>query len=198
VGARGEAEDENGAAAGAAGPPPPAQEPGRESPRDPLWIGALRDEILRASRARLPLSLLLVELEEAERMLAAEAPAAASATFGRFAQAVRSAVRRRDVLAAETDSRAWIIARDTGRAGAQALGSRIANVVPAEESWRGAPLAVSVGVAVLGEDGNNATTLIDVAEQTRFAAEASGIGIVSTSSGEPDGEPPPVGPGLAS
>jgi GGDEF domain-containing protein len=158
-----------------------------------LWIGALRDEIIRAARARIPLSLLLVELEEADRIRAAESHARVSATFGRFAQAVRSSVRRRDVLACETDTRAWIIARDTGRAGAQALGSRIATAVPAEGSWRGAPLAVSVGLAVLGEDGHNADTLIDVAEQARFAAEASGIGIVGESAGGGGPEEPPAG-----
>jgi GGDEF domain-containing protein len=169
---------------------------GGEPGRDALWVGALRDEIVRAGRARMPLSLLLVELEEAEKLLAIEPYAQASATFGRFAQAVRGAVRRRDVLACETESRAWIIARDTGRAGAQALGTRIAMNVPGEESWRGAPLTVSVGVAVLGEDGHNAATLIDAAEQTRFAAEASGIGIVG---GELDPEPPfPGAPDLAS
>ncbi len=123
---------------------------------DALWIGALRDEIVRAARARIPLSLLLVELEDAERMLAAEPRGEASATFGRFAQAVRTALRHRDVLACETESRAWIIARDTGRTGAQALGTRIVAAVPMEESWRGAPLTVSVGLAVLGEDGHNA------------------------------------------
>jgi GGDEF domain-containing protein len=162
---------------------------------DALWIGALRDEIVRAAQARSPLSLLLVELEEAERMLASESRGGATATFGRFAQAVRIAVRNRDVLACETDSRAWIIARDTGRAGAQALGARIVTVVPSQEAWRGAPLTVSVGLAVLGEDGHNAAALIEAAEQTRFAAEASGIGIVSD--GSDDGESEPPGPSLA-
>ncbi len=160
---------------------------------DALWIGALRDEIVRAARARAPLSLLLVELDDADRLLAAEPQVQASATFGRFAQAVRTALRHRDVLACETESRAWIIARDTGRAGAQALGSRIVMAVPSEESWRGAPLTVSVGLAVLGEDGHNAATLIDAAEQTRFAAEASGIGIVTDLPGE--GEHRAAGPG---
>jgi GGDEF domain-containing protein len=168
-----------------------------EASRDALWVGALRDEIVRAARASLPLSLLLVELDEAERLLAVEPIGEASATFGRFAQAVRTAVRRRDVLACETESRAWIIARDTGRAGATALGSRIATNVPAEEAWRGAPLTVSVGVAVLGEDGYNAASLIDAAEQTRFAAEASGIGFVGEGDENGDGEPPEPGPGLA-
>ncbi len=164
---------------------------------DTLWIGALRDEIVRPARARSPLSLLLVELDEAERMIAVEPRREASATFGRFAQAVRTALRHHDVLACETESRAWIIARDTGRAGAQALGSRIVTAVPAEGSWRGPPLTVSVGLAVLGEDGDNAATLIDAAEQMRFAAEASGIGIVTGEPGDADGEPPAPGPGLA-
>ncbi len=169
-----------------------------EEGRDALWVGALRDEIVRAARASLPLSLLLVELDEAERMAVVEPHGEASATFGRFAQAVRTAVRRRDVLACETDSRAWIIARDTGRAGAHALGIRIATNVPAEEMWRGAPLTVSVGLAVLGEDGYNAAALIDAAEQTRFAAEASGIGIVPDGDEDGGGEPPEPGPSLVS
>jgi GGDEF domain-containing protein len=168
---------------------------GEESASGALWVGALRDEIVRAGRARVPLSLLLVELEEAEKMLAIEPHAEVSATFGRFAQAVRGSVRRRDVLAAESESRAWIIARDTGRSGAQALGSRIAENVPGEGSWRGAPLTVSVGLAVLGEDGHNASSLIEAAEQTRFAAEASGIGIVTGELDDGYGEPPD--PGLA-
>ncbi len=164
---------------------------------DALWIGALRDEIVRAARSRIPLSLLLVEIEEAERLLAAEPRGEASATFGRFALAVRTALRHRDVLACETESRAWIIARDTGRTGAQALGSRVVMAVPMEESWRGAPLTVSIGLAVLGEDGHNAAALIDAAEQRRFAAEASGIGIVTGRPENGDSEPPP-GPSLVS
>jgi GGDEF domain-containing protein len=169
----------------------------REDDRDALWVGALRDEIVRAGRASLPLSLLLIELDDAERLVAVEPDTEASATFGRFAQAVRTSVRRRDVLACETDSRSWIIARETGRAGAHALGTRIAAGVPAEEKWRGAPLTVSVGLAVLGEDGFNAAALISAAEQTRFAAEASGIGIVSDDE-IGDIEPPEAGPSLVS
>jgi GGDEF domain-containing protein len=206
VGSGGKGEAAGGAAAGARVEEREAAEPNEPdagpahgeggSEHDALWVGALRDEIVRAARARLPLSLLLVELEEAEKLLAIEPQGQASATFGRFAQAVRSSVRRRDVLACETESRAWIIARDTGRAGAQALGSRIATSVPGEESWRGAPLTVSVGVAVLGEDGHNAAALIDAAEQTRFAAEASGIGIVTDGAEEENGDPPAPGPSL--
>jgi hypothetical protein len=39
-------------------------------------------------------------------------------------------------------------------------------------------MRVTVGVAVLGEDGHDASTLIEVAEEARFAAAASGIAVV--------------------
>jgi GGDEF domain-containing protein len=155
---------------------------GRAAPHDPggdaLRVGALADEIARAERIGTPLSLLLIELDDADRMLAVEAPGEAEAMFARFAEAVRSAARRQDVLASESATRAWIIARDTDRAGADALALRVGAAVREAPSWRGAPLGVSVGVAVLGEDGTDPDGLVEAAEEARFAAVASGIPVV--------------------
>jgi GGDEF domain-containing protein len=175
-----------------AGPPAPefgrGAEPGSQGLRpaqptpgvDPsaLWLTAFENEIANAAETGAPLSLLRAELDDADRVLAVEPVGEASATFGRFAQAVRSAVRRQDILVCETESRAWIIARETARAGAQALGARIAHAVGQAGPWRGAPLRVSVGVAVLGEDGNDSATLVEAAEEAVYAASSSGIGIV--------------------
>jgi GGDEF domain-containing protein len=196
-----------GPAPEAAGPPAPdsgmGAEPGpglRPAPPAPgvdpsaLWLTAFEDEIANAAETGAPLSLLRAELDDADRVLAVEPVGEASATFGRFAQAVRSAVRRQDILVCESDSRAWIIARETARAGAQALGARIAHAVGQAGPWRGAPLRVSVGVAVLGEDGNDAASLVGAAEEAAYAASSSGIGIVRA-------VPPPLhdddGPSLA-
>ena len=175
-------------AAASAAPPaaaPPAQRawPGISDPPtlDPsrsLWVGALEDEIVRSAGA--PLSLLLTELEDADRVSAVELRAEARATFTRFAGAVRSAVRRQDILVCESDARAWIIARDTARGGAYALGERIAAAVRASEPWQGAPLVASVGVAVFGEDGRTSSELIEAAEEARFAAAAGGVEVRGT------------------
>lgn len=143
-----------------------------------LWIGAFEEEIARAARAGTPLALLLAELEESERVAVVEPPGVAAATIGRFAQAIRDTVRRPDILAAETESRVWIIARDTGRSGAQALASRVARSVRNAEPWRGAPLTIAIGIAILGEDGREAEGLIAAAEESRFAAAASGVPVV--------------------
>jgi GGDEF domain-containing protein len=145
---------------------------------DALWVGALEEEIQRATDS--PLSLLLAELEDAERVMAVETPADASATFAHFAQAVRAVVRRQDILVCETDTRSWIIARETSRAGARALGLRIAEAVGEAQPWRGAPLVASVGVAVLGEDGQSPAELIESAQEARFTAAAAGVKVART------------------
>jgi GGDEF domain-containing protein len=151
-----------------------------------LWVEALEEEIQRTGDA--PLSLLLAELEDAELVVTVETEAGAAGTFGAFARAVRGVVRRQDILVCETESRAWIIARDTARAGAQALGSRIASAVRAGEPWRGAPLAASVGVSVLGEDGRTPAELIEAAEEARFAAAASGVDVIHAVREDPQGD----------
>ena len=151
-------------------------------------MGALDDEVLRAQRTGTPLSLLLVELEDADRVLAADGARDAAATFGRFAQAVRGVARRQDILACESDARAWVIARDTPRPGARALGARIVSAVRGAPAWRGAPLTVNLGLAVFGEDGRDGGGLIHAAEEAMFAAAASGSEIA-------DGTGEGAGPG---
>jgi GGDEF domain-containing protein len=180
-------------------PPRPAPSPAADRPAswpaeagraEPLWVGALEDEIHRSAGASL--SLLLAELEDADRVLAAQPPADAGHVLQRFAGAVRSVVRRQDILVSESEARAWIIARDTGRGGAYALGERIATAVRDSDTWHGVPLSASVGVAVLGEDGRTSAELIDAAEESRFAAAAGGLRVLP---GRPprNGDEPPLG-----
>ncbi len=146
------------------------QRPDEEAER--AWVGTLEHEIDRSGGS--PLSIVLAELEDADKILAVETDAGAAAAFGAYAEAVRRAVGKHDILVFETDTRSWIIGPETGRAGARALGARISAAVAQREPWRGAPMVVSIGVAVLGEDGTTAAELIETAEVARFAASASG------------------------
>ena len=141
---------------------------------EPLWVRALEEEIERSGGSQL--SLVLAELEDADRVRAVDSEPAG--TFGAFADAVRGAVRRHDILVGETDARAWIIALQTGRAGAEALGMRISRAVHDGEPWRGAPMVATIGVAVLGDDGSTGPQLIDAAELARFEAAASGVDLI--------------------
>ena len=70
-----------------------------------------------------------------------------------------------------------MIAPGADRERALALDSRIGSAVRAAPPWRGAPLAGAVGVALLGEDGEDGGSLIAAAEESMFAAAAAGIEI---------------------
>lgn len=162
-----------------------------------LWRGALEDEVARAQRSGAKLALLLAELSDDDAAPAAGSAHVASGTFGRFAQAVHSAVRREDILACETERRAWVIARTTGRAGARALGARIARAVHEAEPGRGVPLTVGIGVAILGEDAHDAIGLIEAADDWAFAAVSAGAAPASSDAppSEPVGDDEPPGEG---
>jgi GGDEF domain-containing protein len=160
-----------------------------------LWRDALEDEVARSQRSGAKLSLLLAELSEDDRVSAAEPVHGAGEPFGRFAQAVRSALRGEDILACETETRAWIIARTTGRTGARALGSRIAAAVQEAQPWRGAALTVGIGIAVLGEDAHDAPGLIEAADEWTFAAVSAGEAVGGDGHGGGD-DPAERGPRL--
>jgi GGDEF domain-containing protein len=175
---------------GADAPPPepapaaalaPLQDAREPSRQHPLWLAAFEEEVERALRLGSPLSLLLAELDEADRIVAVEGTTRAEEVFGLFGRSVRGTVRRQDTLACETDTRAWIIARDTGRVGARSLAERVADAVRTSPSWRGAPVGVTIGIAVLGEDGRDSAGLIDAAEEARFLAQASGMTVAQRS-----------------
>jgi GGDEF domain-containing protein len=176
-----------GSAVGAGERPPVWPDDARRPPpaADPRWVDALEDEIRHSAGS--PLSLLLAELEDRDAIAAARPPAAAGETFSRFAGAVRSVVRDQDILVSESDARAWIIARDTARGGAYTLGERIAEAVGECDTWQGAALRASVGVAVLGEDGRTSAELIEAAEEARFAAAASGLRLLRADARREDG-----------
>lgn len=152
----------------------------------PLWVEALERQLADGSRSGRSFTLLLVDLDSAERMRLAGADEAAAA-FAQIGRAIREVVRRPDVVAHEDDGRVWVIAGDTGRGGANALAVRIADAVEAAASLHGAALTVSVGIAVYPDDGREAAALTAQAEEGMYAARAAGTRV--DGGPEPDGSP---------
>jgi hypothetical protein len=160
-----------------------------------LWIATLERHVDRCQRDGGGLALLRVELTDGERLVASAPPEEQGVPYGRLVQAVRRAIRRQDLVAADHHGRAWVIAPAVGRAGAIALAERIGQGVEQGEHWRGAPLAATIGFAVYGEDGRDAAALIDRAEEAMLAASAAGVRIGEAVPPEGD-EPDRPGPRL--
>ncbi|HEX4806604.1 MAG TPA: diguanylate cyclase, partial [Conexibacter sp.] len=172
-------------------PQRPPGELGTEMDDGDLWIATLERHVDRAQREGGGLALLRVELVDGERLAASMAsdPDAddRGVPYGRLAQAIRRAIRRQDLVASDRQGRAWVIAPAVGRAGAVALAERIGAGVEHGEHWRGAPLAATIGFAVYGEDGSDAATLIDRAEEAMLAASAAGVRIGDAGPAPADG-----------
>jgi hypothetical protein len=151
------------------------------------WPGALERAVARSRREGAALSLLLIELEEAERILVVEPAQQAATIFDRFVAVVRAAARPGDLVVPEGASRAWVIAHGADASASVVLGSELAGAVGGAESWRGAPLRASVGRAVLGDQADDAAGLIEAAEEAQFAAAARGIEITRAGPGPQSG-----------
>ena len=149
-------------------PPSEDVDPGGWEPRLAEWVAGAKE---RSSA----LALLLVELDDADRLLAISSPEEAATVFDSFDTALRAtAGDKAEVLI--DGGRAWVIAPGLSRARAWGLGARLSSAVSAAPRWRGAPLKVSLGLAVLGQNGDDAPSLIAAAEEARYAAQASGLG----------------------
>lgn len=136
------------------------------------WVPALEERIASGR----PFALLLAELEDLDRLAGAEPQLHLEALFARLARAVRAGLRGSDVVAWEDGGRAWVIADDIARGGAESLARRIAETLRGAE-WRGAPLLASIGFALHPQDAARAEALIEAAEEGVFAARSEGWGV---------------------
>jgi GGDEF domain-containing protein len=123
-----------------------------------------------------PFALLAVEVDDAPRLAAADAPGTAD-VLARVERAVREELRPGDVLGREDDGRLWVVAADLGASGARALAERLADAVAAVAPVRGAALTVSIGLAASPAGGADRAELTARADESLYAARAAGVPI---------------------
>ena len=136
------------------------------------WQGAVE----RLAAGARPFALLAVEVDDAQRLAAADAQGAAEA-LAHVERAVRDELRPGDVLGREEDGRLWIVAADLGATGARALAERLADAVAAVPPLRGAPLSVSIGLVASPAGGADRDELTARADESLYAARAAGVPI---------------------
>jgi GGDEF domain-containing protein len=142
--------------------------------RDRADWRAAADRLLADGRG---FALLALEFDGVARLLAADPDGAASA-LGRAHDAIRDELRPDDVLGREEDGRLWVVAAEFGASGGRALAERLADAVAAAATVRGAPLAISIGLAAAPADGTDADALAAHADEALFTARAAGVPVV--------------------
>ena len=119
--------------------------------------------------------MLAVDIDGAERLLAADLHGEARSALDRVERALRDELRPGDAAVRERDGRLWIIGGGTTLEGARALGRRLANAASNAGTSPARRCEASVGIAVSPDDGTDAASLVAHADEGVFAARAAGV-----------------------
>jgi len=135
----------------------------------------LGEEFVRARRARRPLGLLMLDIDDFKLV---------NDTFGHqfgdrclvhLAEVVRSTLRASDVAARYGGDEFAVILPDSDDAGARAVAGRITDELarnPLVADGRGpVPISVSIGVAAIGPDVRTPTDMVGIADARMYAAK---------------------------
>jgi len=122
-----------------------------------------------------PCAVLVVDVDDAGRLLSGDVRGDAAVALDRAERALRDELRPGDAAVREHDGRVWIIAANTGLEGARALGRRLVAAVSGAATLQGAPLAASIGIGVCPDDGTDPAALVAHADEGVFAARAAGV-----------------------
>ncbi len=142
----------------------------------------LSSELASAHRHGRPLSLLLADVDHFKRVNDEFGHLAGDEALKMIAFVLRGAIRKEDVLARFGGEEFVVLARETGLAGARALGERVRKAVERSRcSWQGRDLGltVSIGVTVsigLAEfiPGRSDRDLIHAADRALYLAKQGG------------------------
>jgi GGDEF domain-containing protein len=139
------------------------------------WRGPIERRLDRQLQDGRPFSVLTMEIDDLDRLLAAATGREVVEAIEGAERAICSELRPADMLVRERLGRYWLTAPETDLASGRALGQRLADAVAAAAYHQGAPLALSIGLAVAPDDALDAEMLAAHADEGLFAARAAGV-----------------------
>jgi GGDEF domain-containing protein len=139
------------------------------------WRAPIERRMERQLQDGRPFSVLTMEVDDLDRLLASATGREVVEAIEAAERAICSELRPADMLVRERLGRYWLTAPETDLASGRALGQRLADAVSTAAFHHGAPLALSIGLAVAPDDAIDAEMLAAHADEGLFAARAAGV-----------------------
>jgi GGDEF domain-containing protein len=139
------------------------------------WRGPIERRLERQLQDGRPFSVLTMEVDDLDRLLASATGREVVEAIEAAERAICNELRPADMLVRERLGRYWLTAPETDLATGRALGQRVAEAVSTAAFHHGAPLALSIGLAVAPDDAIDAEMLAAHADEGLFAARAAGV-----------------------
>jgi GGDEF domain-containing protein len=142
-------------------------------PEGEPWRPAVEKRLKRYESDKVAFGLLALEVDDLERLTATGD--AAEEAIELAERAVSATLRPGDVLVRERAGRYWLAAPETDELAARILAEQLATAVSEAAQHHGAPLTMSIGIAVCPQHGTDAAELAAYADEAVFAARAAGV-----------------------
>jgi GGDEF domain-containing protein len=139
------------------------------------WRAPIERRLERQLHDGRPFSVLTMEVDDLDRLLASATGREVVEAIEAAERAICTELRPADMLVRERLGRYWLTAPETDLATCRALGQRLAEAVATAAFHHGAPLALSIGLAVAPDDAIDAEMLAAHADEGLFAARAAGV-----------------------
>jgi diguanylate cyclase (GGDEF)-like protein len=165
--------------------------------RSRRYVGELLAiEVLRATRYRTPLAVLMADLDHFKRINDAHGHRAGDVVLAGVGAAIRGALRATDAAGRYGGEEILIVLPQTDLEGARVLAERLRLAVEQAEFEIGGAsvsITVSVGVASLSGDVRSADDLVEAADGALYGAKAAGRNRVVLARALPGVDTPPAG-----
>jgi GGDEF domain-containing protein len=142
----------------------------------PPWLAAISRRLERREQDGRPFAVYVVEVDDLDRLLASQTGREVAFALETAERGLTAELAPADLVVRERLGRWWLTSPDRDPSSARDLGTRVAAAIASAELG-GAPLSVSVGMAVCPVDGETLETLAGRADEGMFAARAGGVSL---------------------
>lgn len=142
-------------------------------PNRRVFLNRLEEEIARASRYDMPLSLAILDVDHFKQYNDTRGHLAGDVVLRRVGEVLRSSARAGDIVARIGGEEFAVILPSTRREGASVLGERFRQAI-AREPWPDRAMTVSVGVATIAGGTIERSAFMAAADAALYQAKQGG------------------------